>query len=71
VLLPKHAIRNPSGITCGYATLDLLLRALAKGALLFVQKRSAPFHKEALPTFTKQLRKNYTIITLLTRALQI
>jgi hypothetical protein len=35
VLLPKHANRNPSGITCGYATLDLLLHALAKGVLLF------------------------------------
>ena len=64
VLLPKHAYRNPSGITCGYATLDLLLHALAKGALLFLfnKKRSTPFHKEILPTFTKQLRKNYTII---------
>jgi hypothetical protein len=36
VLLPKHANRNPSGITCGYATLDLLLHALAKGVLLFI-----------------------------------
>jgi hypothetical protein len=70
VLLLKHADRNPSGITCGYATLDLLLHALAKGVLLF-KKRSTPFHKEVLPTFTKQLRKNYTIITLLLRALQI
>ena len=70
MLLQKHANCNPSGITCGYATLDLLLHALAKGALLF-KKRSTPFHKEVLPTFTKQLRKNYTIITLLTRALQI
>ena len=38
--------------------------SLAKGALLFLfnKKRSTPFHKEILPTFTKQLRKNYTII---------
>ena len=35
VLLPKHANRNPSGITCGYATLDLLLHALAKGYFFF------------------------------------
>ena len=36
MLLPKHAVRNPSGITYGYAALDLLLRALAKAALLFI-----------------------------------
>ena len=29
----------------------------------FTQQKSAAFHKAALPTFTKQLRKNYTIIT--------
>jgi hypothetical protein len=49
VLLPKHAIRNPSGITCGYATLDLLLRALAKGALLFFVQQ-----KKEVPLFTKK-----------------
>ena len=27
------------------------------------KNKSAAFHKAALPTFTKQLRKNYTIIT--------
>ena len=27
-----------------------------------LQKRSTAFHKAVLPTFTKQLRKNYTII---------
>ncbi len=48
-----------------------MLAVLAKGVLLFL-KRSTPFHKEILPTFTKQLRKNYTIIALfLLRALQI
>ena len=41
VLLPKHANRNPSGITCGYAKLDLLLHALAKGVLLFKKKKCA------------------------------
>ena len=43
VLLPKHANRNPSGITCGYATLDLLLHALAKGVLLFKKKKKCAF----------------------------
>ena len=27
-----------------------------------LQKRSTAFHKAVLPTFTKQLRKNYTIM---------
>ncbi len=44
MLLQKHANRNPSGITCGYATLDLLLHALAKGALL-LKKRIYAFAK--------------------------
>ena len=33
-----------------------------------LQKRSTAFHKAVLPTFTKQLRKNYTIIVLLFQA---
>ena len=48
-----------------HTTLDLLLQLSSKGVLLFCRKRSTPFHKEILPTFTKQLRKNYTIILLL------
>ena len=41
---------------------DLRAPRVPKRGTFISKKRSTPFHKEILPTFTKQLRKNYTII---------
>jgi hypothetical protein len=44
-LLTLLANRDPSGITCGYATLDFPLQASSKAVLLF---------EKEVPLFTKQ-----------------
>ncbi|MBR3941518.1 MAG: hypothetical protein IKJ71_05075, partial [Bacteroidaceae bacterium] len=46
-------------------------RFTERGTSFLHKKRSTPFHKEILPTFTKQLRKNYTIIVPLIKHGQI
>ena len=63
-LLTPLAIRNPRGITNAMLPATRCCKCHLKGYFFFCKKRSTPFHKEILPTFTKQLRKNYTIIVL-------
>ena len=53
---------DPRGTTNAVLRVTNRCALYLKGYFFFMQKRSTPFHKEILPTFTKQLRKNYTII---------
>ena len=55
---------DPRGVTFTTLRATNRCKRRLKRHFFFCKKRSTAFHKAVLPTFTKQLRKNYTIITL-------
>ena len=62
---------DPRGTTPRCFAWPIAVRFTERGTSFLYKKRSTPFHKAILPTFTKQLRKNYTIIVPLTKHRQI